>query len=63
MRTNFDQFKHKFTTKHISTLQYPNNEMLSVTVEDIIKSEETEAALLPQRIKHTVRTSIGYITI
>mgnify|MGYP003109667626 FL=1 len=61
MKTNFEHLKKQFSTENIKTIKYQNTEMLSVTVEDIIKSEET-AAVLPHR-KNTVRTSIGYITI
>jgi hypothetical protein len=61
MKTNFEHLKKQFSTENIQTIKYQNTEMLSVTVEDIIKSEET-AAVLPHR-KNIVRTSIGYITI
>jgi len=61
MRTNFKHLEKQFSTKNIKIIQTPNTEMMPITAEDIMKSENTD--YVPLYYKNTIRTSIGYITI
>tara|TARA_R110002074_G_scaffold181983_6_gene346795 strand:- start:469 stop:657 length:189 start_codon:yes stop_codon:yes gene_type:complete len=62
MKTNFEHLRKRYTTEYIKTIKNLPTDMFPVTAEDIIKVENNPSPV-PYRIKNTVRTSIGYITI
>ena len=62
MKTNFEHLRKQFSTEYIKIIKDLPTDIFPVTAEDIIKVENNPLPV-PYRIKNTIRTSIGYITI